>query len=124
MQSNKVQKEKIMKNKLLIVWSSGEVEVARKLVLLYGSVMLERKYWDEATIMIWGPSAKLLAQDEKLQEQFKVVQKSGVIFNACVVCTDEYGVSDALRELGVALIHTGEMLTEALQSDDVKIITF
>ena len=124
MQSSKVQKEKIMKNKLLIVWSSGEVEVARKLVLLYGSVMLERKYWDEATIMIWGPSAKLLAQDEKLQEQFKVVQKSGVIFNACVVCTDDYGVSDALRELGVALIHTGEMLTEALQSDDVKIITF
>ncbi|MFT5661919.1 MAG: hypothetical protein ACI9TV_002567 [Sulfurimonas sp.] len=113
-----------MKNELLIVWSSGEVEVARKLVLLYGSVMLERKYWDEATIMIWGPSAKLLAQDEQLQEQFKVVQKSGVKFNACVVCTDDYGVSDTLRELGVALIHTGEMLTEALQSDTTKVITF
>lgn len=113
-----------MKNELLIVWSSGEVEVAKKLVLLYGSVMLERKYWDEATIMIWGPSAKLLAQDVKLQEQFKVVRDSGVRFNACVVCTDEYGVSDTLRELGVALIHTGEMLTEALQSDNVKVITF
>ena len=113
-----------MNNKLLIVWSSGEVEVAKKLVLLYGSVMLERKYWDEATIMIWGPSAKLLAEDTKLQEQFKVVQNSGVKFNACVVCTDDYGVSDTLRELGVDLIHTGEMLTEALQSEDIKVITF
>lgn len=113
-----------MKNKLLIVWSSGEIEVAKKLVLLYGSVMLERKYWDEATIMIWGPSAKLLAEDSKLQEQFKVVQESGVKFNACVVCTDDYGVSNDLRELGVDLIHTGEMLTEALQSEDIKVITF
>ena len=46
-------------NKLLIVWSSGEIEVAKKLILLYGSVMLPRKYWDEAHIMVWGPSAKL-----------------------------------------------------------------
>jgi hypothetical protein len=111
-------------NKLLIVWSSGEIEVAKKLVLLYGSVMLERKYWDEATIMIWGPSAQILAQNRELQEQMKVVRDSGVKFNACVVCTDDYGVSDTLKELGVALIHTGEMLTEALQSDDVKVITF
>jgi len=111
-------------NKLLIVWSSGEVEVAKKLVLLYGSVMLERKYWDEATIMIWGPSAKILAQNRELQEQMKVVQDSGVKFNACVVCTDDYGVSEALVELGVELIHTGEMLTHALQSEDVKVITF
>lgn len=112
------------KNKLLIVWSSGELEVAKKLVLLYGSVMLERKYWDEATIMIWGPSAILLAEDKKLQKQMKIVKKSGVKFNACVVCTDDYGVSKKLKKLGVELIHTGEMLTEALQSDDVKVITF
>lgn len=113
-----------MSNKLLIVWSSGEKEVAKKLVLLYGSVILERKYWDEATIMIWGPSAKLLAEDKELQEKMKVVQNTGVKFNACVVCTDDYGVSDTLRNLDIELIHTGEMLTEALQSDCVKVITF
>ena len=113
-----------MKNKLLIVWSSGEKEVAKKLILLYGSVILPRGYWDEATIMLWGPSAQLLAQDAELQKQFKVVQDTGVKFNACVVCTDDYGVSDKLKELGVELIHTGEMLTEALQGDETKVITF
>ena len=86
--------------------------------------MLPRAYWDEATIMIWGPSAKLLAEDKELQEQFKRVQKTGVRFNACVVCTDDYGVSKELQELGIELIHTGEMLTQSLQSDDVKVITF
>jgi len=113
-----------MSNKLLIVWSSGEKEVATKLILLYGSVMLERKYWDEATIMLWGPSAKLLAQDKELQERVKVVQKSGVVFNACVVCADEYGVSDILKSMDIELIHTGEMLTESLQSESTKVITF
>ncbi|PHS57433.1 MAG: DsrE family protein [Sulfurimonas sp.] len=113
-----------MKNKLLIVWSSGEIEVAKKLILLYGSVMLERKYWDEAHIMIWGPSAKLLAEDEDLQKQFKLVQNTGVKFTACVVCTNDYGVSEKLETLGVELMHTGGYLTKALKSDDIKVLTF
>ncbi|MDX9756938.1 MAG: DsrE family protein [Sulfurimonas sp.] len=112
-----------MKNKLLIVWSSADEEVAKKLILLYGSVMLPRGYWDEATIMIWGPSAKLLAESEDLQERVKTVMKTGVKFNVCVVCSDDYGVTDRLNELGVDPVHTGEMLTNALQSD-YKVITF
>jgi hypothetical protein len=47
-----------MTKKLLIVWSTAEVAVAEKLVLLYGSVIIERGYWDEAYLMVWGPSAK------------------------------------------------------------------
>lgn len=112
-----------MKNKLLIVWSSGDIEVANKLVLLYGSVILPRNYWDEATIMIWGPSAQLLAQNESLQEKVQAIMQTGVHFNCCVVCSDEYGVSQTLENLGVELMHTGEMLTHALQND-WKVITF
>ena len=112
-----------MKNKLLIVWSSADIEVARKLILLYGSVMLPRGYWDEATIMIWGPSAKLVAQSLELQEKIKVIQETGVTFNCCVVCSDDYGVSEKLASLDIELTHTGEMLTKALQSD-YKVITF
>jgi len=112
-----------MQDKLLIVWSSEEKEVATKLILLYGSVMLERKYWDEATIMLWGPSARLLAQDIELQEKVKIVQKTGVKFNACVVCTDDYGVSESLEKMGIELIHTGELLTKSLK-DGTKVITF
>ena len=111
-------------NKLLIVWSSGEREVALKLVLLYGSVLLERGYWEEATIMLWGPSAKLLAEDTQLQEWVKKVQKTGIAFNACVVCTDDYGVSQKLEKMGIELIHTGEMLTDALKDESMRVITF
>jgi len=106
-----------MSNKLLIIWSTEEVEVAKKMVLLYSSVILPRQYWDEAILMIWGPSARLLAQNKELQEKVKEIANTGVKLQACVVCTNEYGVSDALEKLGVELTHTGEMLTQALQSD-------
>ena len=93
------------------------------MVLLYGSVILPRGYWDEAHLMIWGPSARVLAEDRALQEMLKTVQQSGVTTSACVVCSDDYGVSERLQELGVVTEHTGERLTQALQ-DDWKVITF
>lgn len=109
-------------NKLLILWTTEEVEVAKKMVLLYGSVILPRGYWDEAHLMIWGPSVRALAKNEELQTMLKSVQESGVETSACVVCSDEYGVSGKLEALGVKTMHTGEFLTEALQSD-WKVIT-
>jgi len=112
-----------MKNKLLIIWSTEEIEVAHKMVLLYSSVILPREYWDEAILMIWGPSARLLSHNEELQKKVKEIAQTGVKVQACVVCTDEYGVSNKLEALGVELTHTGEMLTQALQSD-WKTITF
>jgi len=112
-----------MSNKLLIIWSTEELEVAKKMVLLYTSVILPRKYWDEAILMIWGPSARLLAHNEELQDMLNTVADTGVKLQACVVCSDSYGVSSKLESLGIELTHTGEMLTQALQSD-WKTITF
>ncbi len=110
-------------NKILIVWSTEEVEVAKKMVLLYSSVILPRGYWDEAHLMIWGPSARVLAENSELQTMLKTVQESGVETSACVVCSDDYGVSAKLEELGVKTTHTGELLTQALQSN-WKVLTF
>ena len=110
-------------NKLLIVWSTEELEVAKKMVLLYSSVILPRNYWDEAHLMIWGASARLLAGNEELQEMVQNIQATGVNTSACVVCSDDYGVTEKLVELGIDVTHTGEFLTEALQSD-WKVLTF
>lgn len=112
-----------MSDKLLIVWSSSDIEVAKKIVLLYSSVIIPREYWDEAHLMIWGPSAKLLAENEELQSMLETVRKSGVELSVCVACSEEYGITQKLEELGVTPIHTGEFLTEALK-DDWKVITF
>lgn len=103
-------------DKLLILWTSADIEVAKKMVLLYGSVILPRGYWDEAHLMVWGPSAKLLAENEEVQAMFKTLLETGVKASVCVVCSDDYGVTDPLASLGVEPMHTGELLTEALKS--------
>lgn len=110
-------------DKLLIVWSSSDPEVAKKMVLLYSSVILPRGYWDEAHLMIWGPSAKLLAENSELQAMLETVKNSGVKLSCCVVCSDDYGVTEKLESLGVEAMHTGELLTSALK-EDWKVITF
>lgn len=110
-------------DKLLIVWSSDEIEVAKKLVLLYGSVILPRGYWDEAHLMVWGPSAKLLAENSELQAMVAKVIESGVKASVCVVCSDDYGVTEQLRSMGIEPTHTGEFLTQALKND-WKVVTF
>lgn len=111
------------KDKLLIVWSSQDIEVAKKMVLLYSSVILERGYWDEATLMVWGPSAKLLANTPELHPFIEKIKASGVQLVVCVVCSDDYGVTQTLQELGIKPIHTGELLTHALK-EGYRTITF
>jgi len=110
-------------DKLLIVWSTAEIEVAKKMVLLYSSVILPRGYWDQAHLMIWGPSAKLLSESIELQELLRIVKETGVEVSCCVVCSDEYGVTEKLDSMGIEMIHTGELLTSALK-EDWKVMTF
>lgn len=111
------------KTKLLIVWTNGDREVAMKLPLLYGSVILERGYWEEAHLMIWGPSIKLAASDPEVRARLEQMKQSGVTMSACVVCTDDYDATADLEALGVETTHTGEMLTACLKDDAWAVMT-
>jgi len=113
----------MIKNKLLIVWSSQDVEIALKFPLLYGSVILERGYWEEAHLMIWGPSIKLATQNDEIQSALKKMQISGVSMSACIVCADDYEATEALAKIGVDNTHTGEMLTECLKDESWAVMT-
>ncbi|MDH5465349.1 MAG: DsrE family protein [Thiovulaceae bacterium] len=110
-------------NKLLVVWSTEEEEVAKKMVLMYCGVALPRGYWDEVHLMVWGPSTRLLAKNSELQEMVHHIEKTGVKLSACSVCSDSYDVSNRLKALNIDVTHTGELLTQALQ-EDWKVITF
>lgn len=112
-----------MKTKLLIVWASGDPEVALKLPLLYGSVILERGYWEEAHLMVWGPSIKLAQHDPHIQERLEQMRESGVTMSACIVCTDDYAATDAIRAQGIEPTHTGEMLTACLKDETWSVMT-
>ena len=103
------------RDKLLIVWTSGDIEVADKMALMYSGVMMERKYWDEAILMVWGASVKLLANNPRLKEKIAKIAASGVQVCACVACVDEYGVRGEYEAMGIEIVHTGITMTECLK---------
>ncbi|WP_244825088.1 DsrE family protein [Carboxylicivirga mesophila] len=104
-------------DKLMIIWSSGDRDVALKVCFMYTNAAKKMQWFDEVYLIVWGPSAQLLANDKELQEQLKIMQNNGVVVEACVNCADMYGISDELRALGVEVKGMGKPLTERLKAN-------
>ncbi len=110
-------------SKLAVVWNSGDPEVAHRVCLMYTHAAKSNQWFDEVRLIVWGPSARLLAADKDLQAKVKTMMDDGVIVQACIVCADSYGVADALRELGIEVKAMGRPLTDMLKGD-YEVLTF
>ena len=109
--------------KLVVVWTSGDRDVALKMVFMYTYNAQNRGWWDDITLVVWGPSAKLLSEDEELQGYMKRIIESGVTVKACKGCSDQYGVSDTLEELGITVLYIGKELTNYIK-EGRELLTF
>jgi hypothetical protein len=103
------------KEKLVILWTSGDREVALKMVFMYTFNAKKNSWWKDITLIVWGPSAKLLSEDKELQEYMYKIMESGVEVRACKGCADQYGVSEKLQELGITVLYIGKELTDYIQ---------
>ena len=115
-------KDKV-KDSLVVVWSSGDRDVAEKMVFMYTLNSKLRQWWKEVTLIIWGPSAKLISEDIELQDYLKKLKDAGVRLEACITCADMYRVSKKLTTLGVDVKPMGLPLTEYLK-EGKAVITF
>lgn len=110
-------------DKLCIVWTSGDPDVALKMVLMYANAAKQNKWFEEVELIIWGPSSKLTSENKEIQEILTKMLKTGIKIEACKACTDQYGVSDNLKSLGIDVLYMGEPLTRILKSN-IKLLTF
>ena len=102
-------------SRLAVIWSSGDPEVAHRACLMYTENAKKQKWFDEVTLIVWGPSARLLAGDKDLQAKIKGMLDAGVKVQACMACTDSYGVSDQLRKMGIDVKYMGKPLTDLIK---------
>jgi hypothetical protein len=109
--------------KLVMLWISDDIDAAEKMAFMYAHTAKKAGWFKEVTLIIWGPSAKLVSENEKLQEKVKAMQADGVKIEACVACARQYGVDGKLRELGYDVKGMGTHLTNYLKSD-AKVISF
>ena len=110
-------------SKLAVVWTSGDADVAYKVRFMYTKAAKTSKWFDEVKLIVWGPSSRILAGDEKLQKEIKKMIDNGVVVKACVACANMYGVADELRQLGIEVKGMGRPLSDMLKSD-WKVLTF
>ena len=110
-------------SRLAVLWTSGDPEVALNVAFMYTLNARRQGWFDEVTLIVWGPSAKLLSRHPELQAAVAQMSEAGVDVVACKACADGYGVSETLEGLGIEVKYMGEPLTRMLK-DGWKVITF
>lgn len=120
MEAQKMHEEK--GNRLVVLWTSPDPEVAMSMVFMYTHAAKKYHWFEDVTLVIWGPSAKLISHDEVLQSKLNAMKNDGVRIEACIACANMFEVTDKLRELGYIVKTMGEPLTDYLNSD-AKILT-
>lgn len=107
----------------MVVWTSDNPYQAERVALMYTHAAKTAGWFKEVTLIIWGPSAKLVAENLKIQEKLTAMQKDGVQLKACIVCADSYGVTEILKNMNIEVKGMGKPLSDYLKSD-AKVLTF
>lgn len=102
-------------NKLAVLWTSGDPEVAEKMVFMYTLNAKKQGWFEEVVLIVWGPSAKLLSENKMLQEYVKKMQDAGIKVEACIACARMYSVDGTLKEMGIDVKGMGVPLTNYMK---------
>jgi hypothetical protein len=102
-------------NKLAVLWTSDDPNLAEKMCFMYTYNAKKQGWFDEVTLIVWGPSAKLLSENKMLQDYVKKMQDVGINVQACVACARMYGVDQQLAEMGIEVKGMGVPLTNYLK---------
>jgi hypothetical protein len=108
---------------LVVLWSSGDPEVAEKACLMYTGAAKKYGWFKEVVLIVWGPSEKLLAENTMLKNKIASMKKDGVIIEACVACSNMYGVTNDLKVCEVDVKGMGVPLTKYLKRG-YKVVSF
>ncbi len=108
--------------KVNILWTNAHPDLAQTMVFMYAINAKKQGWFDEVDIIIWGPTAKLVAEDESVQDEIRKAQEAGVKVFACSSCASMYGVVEKLQALGLEVRGMGTPLTQILKSNE-KLIT-
>ncbi len=110
-------------DKLVVLWTSENKDIALDMVLMYTLKSNVNKWWKECILITWGPSNKLVCEDGDVKEQLHLIMGAGVKVYACLRCAKRYGLTEKLESMGIEVKLMGEPLTEYLSDDRCKVIS-
>lgn len=110
--------------KLMVVWTSADPDVADKVCLMYTHAAKTYGWFAEVTLVVWGPSQRLLVGDPAIQAKVEAMQADGVVVEACSACARKLSLVEELEALGIDVKGMGVPLTEALKDPETEVLTF
>ena len=110
--------------KLMVVWTSGDPDVADKVCLMYTHAAKAYGWFAEVTLVVWGPSQRLLVGDPLLQAKVEAMQADGVVVEACIACARKLELVEELEALDIDVKGMGVPLSEALKDPETEVLTF
>ena len=85
--------------------------------LLYSLRAVKNQWMDNVKVVFWGPAEKTISSLPTDSEQIKLLKdiqamggKSAAIW-ACKACSDRYGITQKMLDLGFEVFHTGEAVS-------------
>ena len=109
-------------NTLFILWTNADPLTADLMVFMYAENSMKFQKWDHISIIIWGATAKLTAENAEIQAKIRMLQGMDVHFTACITCAEELGVKEELAAMGIDLVKWLNPLT-ALLKEKKNLIT-
>lgn len=105
------------KKHLHILWTNADETTARLMVMMYARGSMKNNWWEQVTVIVWGATVKLLAENQSIQEEMKSAQESGVKFVGCIACAEKLGLVSEMEKLGVELKKWGPPLTDLILTE-------
>ena len=106
------------KTHLYVLWTNDNPITAEKMVFMYTVNSLIHGWWEKVTLIIWGATAKLVSEDETMQEKIKEALDAGVHITACKACADQLGVTEILEKMNIEVKYWGVPLTDLLKREE------
>ncbi len=108
-----------MKNdQLNILWTNADPITSESMVMMYAKHAIPKGWWKEVRVIIWGATAKLVAEDVHIQHLITEAREAGVTFSACEACAVNLGAKETLENLGVEVKFWGGPLTELIKGKE------
>ncbi len=104
-------------NRLNILWTNADPVTAEMMVFMYAGAALRNKWFESVKIIVWGATAKLVAENKDICDQLLELKSNGVEVGFCIACATKLGVVEQIQALGFEVIPMGPPLTEILKQD-------
>ena len=109
--------------KLLIVWKSSDETDIHNFVIPYVYNSKKHQWFSEVELLIWGASQERVINDTIIQQRVSNLIKNEIKVYACKMCSDKIGATDILKEIGVNVRYTGDLLSDRLKDKEYEVIT-